>query len=259
MSLKDTLIHVGSIAAPIIGAAYGQPALGSAIGGALASYGGGQDIAQAQKQASQVQAQAYGQALDWQKQLYGEVSPYLMSSLSSYQNLLQKPPEFQTSPGYLFRLQEGLRAAGIPQGGRQISGPQLKRAIQYGQDYASNEYQRFQDQYTTALARIAGLGQLGAQVSGVGETYGTNIAKLLLGGAQATAGGITGAAEANVAGNIGASRALGQGFLQDYYMNQLRNNQPGGTTVAGGSYPSTPIVPSGSGSDFWGTQTIGNY
>lgn len=232
MGLGDTLKHLAVAAAPAVGLAFGHPEIGAAVGSALGSYWGGQEVGQAAQQAGQINAQAAQQALDLQKQIYGGIQPYLMSSLSSYQDLLQHPESITKTPGYMFRLQEGLKAAGIPIGGRQISGPQLQRSIQYGQDYATSEYQN-------ALARIAGLGGLATQVAGVGQNYGSTAAKLLLGGAEATAGSITDAAQANVAGTLGAGKAISQGIFDYWNTNKL--NQPQPTTGAGTAGAGSPI------------------
>lgn len=239
MGLGTTLRNLAGVAAPIAGYIYGGPAggmLGSAVGQAITSYGAGQDIAQAQNKAAELKAKAAADALAFQKEQYANIQPYLMSSLSGYQDLLQNPQSVTQTPGYLFRLNEGLKAVGIPEGSKpgNLSGAQIKAGIQYAQNYATNEY-------TNALARMAGLGQLAQGAYNVGSTYAANAGKLTMTGAEATAGGVTGAAQARTAGNIGVGNAIGQGLYQYGMYNLLNNQKSGGVTV-----PSSPITNPGS-------------
>ena len=106
----------------------------------------------------------------------------------------------RNQPGYQFRLGEGLR--GIDQSaasrGRLYSGGQLREVTRYGQDYASNEF----DKVASRLAQIAGLGggatqssaNLGANASQeIGSTY-------------------AGIGSARASGYVGAANARSQGF-----------------------------------------------
>jgi hypothetical protein len=248
---------------------------------AVGSWLGGREAAKGAESAANVQAQAAQQALDWQKEVYGDIKPYLMQSLSGYSQLLGLPPPqtdpyngivgkirrsvfergqprttpdqtttstlspeeyVKQTPGYLFRLNEGLRAVGIPQGGRQLSGPQIKRAVQFGQDYATNEYQN-------ALARIAGLGSLAQGVYGAGQQYATSAGNIVMGGAQAQAQGITGAANARAAGYLGVGNAINQGIGQYTLYNMFQNlNRPTTTGVgsSAGYYGGGYVPPGGS-------------
>ena len=72
---------------------------------------------------------------------------------------------FQTDPGYDFRFNEGMRGLerGAAARGGVLSGGFGRKAIRYGQDYASNEYSRVYDR----IARIAGIGSSAAGQSGV--------------------------------------------------------------------------------------------
>jgi hypothetical protein len=70
--------------------------------------------------------------------------------------------QWQTDPGYEFRLGEGQRAierSAAARGGL-LSGGTLKDTMRFGQDMASNEYMKVYNR----LATLAGYGQVGAQL-----------------------------------------------------------------------------------------------
>lgn len=145
--------------------------------------------------------------------------------------------QYQADPGYGFRLREGLKAldrTAAARGGL-LSGNQLRGAMQYGQDLASQEYQnafnRFQTQRSNILNPLQSLG-------GVGQTSTNALTSAAgnLGAGMAGAYGNLGAAlNANAinAGNVRASGyinqanaitgALGQGL--NYYQNQQMMNR----------------------------------
>jgi hypothetical protein len=82
---------------------------------------------------------------------------------------------FQASPGYQFRLNEGNRAieTGAAARGRLFSGSTVKRAADYSQGLASDEFERFR----AALFGIAGLGGTAAsQTATLGANAGARIA-----------------------------------------------------------------------------------
>jgi hypothetical protein len=110
---------------------------------------------------------------------------------------------FQTDPGYEFRVDEGMRALdrGAAASGGLLSGGYARRAIRYGQDYASNEYTNVYNR----IANIAGLGQVSAGQSGQAALY-------------------AGAQMGNAASNAGAARASGytaQGNARANAINQI--------------------------------------
>jgi hypothetical protein len=77
--------------------------------------------------------------------------------------------QFQTEPGYQFRFEEGQRALdrGAAARGGLLSGGYGRKAIRYGQGFASNEYANVYNR----IANIAGLGQTGATTSGNAALY----------------------------------------------------------------------------------------
>ena len=70
---------------------------------------------------------------------------------------------FKTDPGYEFRFKEGMRALdrGAAASGGLLSGGYGRKAIRYGQDYASGEYTNVYNR----IANIAGLGQTANQTN----------------------------------------------------------------------------------------------
>ena len=168
--------------------------------------------------------------------------------------------DFQTDPGYNFRLSEGLKAIdrqAAARGGL-ISGAGLKAAGRFGGDLASQEYGNAFNRFQTNRASQAGLftdalnrertrqmdeyGRLsdfttrGANAAaGTGSSqaaYGTNAANLMSQGAQAMGQGVLGAGQSTAAGQMGAGNTYNnaiQAALQGYQNNQMmdlfRNRQ----------------------------------
>lgn len=109
---------------------------------------------------------------------------------------------FQTDPGYQFRFEEGMRALdrGAAARGGLLSGGYGRKAIRYGQGFASNEYTNVYNR----IANIAGLGQTANAASGNAALYaGANM------GSAASAQGINSAY-----GAIGQSNAWGNAINQ---------------------------------------------
>ena len=111
---------------------------------------------------------------------------------------------FMTDPGYEFRLGEGMRVLerGAAARGGLLSGGFARKAMRYGQDYASQEYTNVYNR----ISNIAGLGQVSANQSGNAALYGgAAMGTAAAQGAAATAYGQQGAgnAWANAANQIG--------------------------------------------------------
>ena len=168
--------------------------------------------------------------------------------------------DFQTDPGYNFRLSEGLKAIdrqAAARGGL-ISGAGLKAAGRFGGDLASQEYGNAFNRFQTNRASQAGLftdalnrertrqmdeygrlsdfttrGANAAANTGTSQAaYGTNAANLMSQGAQAMGQGVLGAGQATAAGQMGAGNTYNnaiQAALQGYQNNQMmdiiRNRQ----------------------------------
>lgn len=187
------------------------------------NYLGSRQQAGAAQQAAQTQVQGTQAAADIQKQMFDLVNaqqgPYReagYAALSKIQDMLPyftKQPtaaDLLAQPGAQFGLEQGMGAVG--QGMNVMSpGSNYDLARQkFGTDYLTKElYPQYMAQQTNIynrLASLAGLGQAGTAASGqLGSAAGTNLAQLAVGGAQATAGGQIGAANALAGGlsNIG--------------------------------------------------------
>lgn len=183
---------------------------GAVVGGIIAAGGAiyaSKEASKGAKEAAKIAAQGAEKGAEWQKETYSKIEPYLMKSLKDYQALLEQPEAYQQTPGYMFRLQEGLKAIGIPKGGKYLSGSQIKAATKFAEDYATADYQN-------ALARIAGLGEVASGVGATSLGFGSNIANLYGQQANALAQGAQTAAYARASGILGATSALSQGFGQ---------------------------------------------
>ncbi|KKN77951.1 hypothetical protein LCGC14_0355160 [marine sediment metagenome] len=191
--------------------------------GALASLGGAWITSSAAGKAADVQAQAAGQAAGTSQAMYeqgredigpwrdvGANALYQMAALqgTEYEGAPGTMGErygtamsrFKTSPGYEFRLSEGLKALdrSAASRGRLMSGATIKGAQEYGQGVASQEY----GQYYNRLASMAGLGQTSAaQGAAAGSAAAGQIggAQMYAGAARASGYG----AQANAWSNAG--------------------------------------------------------
>jgi hypothetical protein len=173
-----------------------------AAGGA---YMASKEASKGAKEAARIQAEQEQKALEAQQAAYEPYKPYLMESLQRYQGLLEKPESIKQQPGYLFRLQQGLEAAGIPANGRFLSGAQIRAATQYGQQYASNEYQG-------ALNQAAGLGSLAAQNYQPAAQYAGAVSNIYGNLGKIQAQGVLGASQARAAGILGVTGAISSGL-----------------------------------------------
>lgn len=110
--------------------------------------------------------------------------------------------DFETDPGYQFRMDEGSKAltnSATARGGV-LSGAAAKAMERFSQGLASQEYgnafNRFnanQDKQFNRLATLAGVGQTAtAQVNSAGQNMANNVSALTLAGGQARASGYIG-------------------------------------------------------------------
>lgn len=144
------------------------------------------------------------------------------ADLSSYERY-----NWQTDPGYQFRLDEGMRALERSAAARGVlaSGGTMRGALRYAQDYASNEYQRVFDR----IATIAGRGQSAAsQASNVVVNTGQGVGNALINAGESRASGYI------AQGNAWAN-AASQGAMLYGYMNAGRNAPISTPPYAGGA------------------------
>ena len=122
--------------------------------------------------------------------------------------------DFETDPGFEFRLQEGTKALerSAAARGQSFSGGTLKSLTRYSQGVASDEfgraYNRFQENRATRynfLAGLSGTGQTSAaQLGDIGARTSSDIARTQI-------GGITSAAAARASGYSALGQSIGQG------------------------------------------------
>ena len=187
--------------------------VGSSLIGGVMSSGAASDAANAQSQAAANSVAEQKRQFDINQ---ANQAPWLAAGKNALAQLNGGNFDVTQTPGYQFRLDEGLKAldrSAAARGGL-LSGAALRGAMRYGQDYASNEY-------TNAYNRIAsqaGLGQTAANNLGAyGQQYATNIGNTLGQGANAAASGYIGNANA-------WNQALGGAtnyFTQQQMMNRI--------------------------------------
>ena len=198
--------------------------IGSALLGAKASGQAANAQAEAADRAAALQAQQFERQVQLQEpwRQAGERALGKLESASEYTPFGMG--QFQTDPGYAFRLSEGQKAlerSAAARGGL-ISGNALRAAQRYGQEMGSQEYQNAFNRYQLErqarlgpLQSLAGVGQTSINQLGVaGQQYATGAGEALGAGAQARASGYMGTA--NVLGG-----ALNQ-YL-NYQQNQQQN------------------------------------
>jgi hypothetical protein len=141
--------------------------------------------------------------------------------------------DFETEPGYEFRLAEGAKALerSAAARGQSFSGGTLKALTRYSQGVASDEfgraYGRFQENRMTRynfLAGLSGTGQAtGVQLGDIGARTASDIAGIQI-------GGITSAAAARASGYSALGQSIGQGVntsLNWLALSRLAQRKPG--------------------------------
>lgn len=190
----------------------------------------------AMTRSAKISADAAKYAADIQWQMYEQSRqdqlPWLKAGQKALGALEKKvyagPGEFTESPGYQFRLDQGNKniLANQSATGNLASGRTLKAIQQYGQDYASNEYSNFLNQYYQSLSPLQSL-------AGLGQSTATSMGGQAIGAGNAIAGTVmTGAGQqasayhglAGIYGNMGSNLAsiyMGQGAaIAQNYMTQ---------------------------------------
>lgn len=185
---------------------------GSVIG-AVGSIGSSLIGANAASKAAGAQSDAADRALDLYREMYlqnrEDLEPWRSAGKEGLNRLtafMTDPAAFRGSPGYQFRMDQGVKAIdrGAAARGMLGSGARGQALMRYGQDYASSEY----GQEFNRLAALAGIGQTAtSQGIASGNAYAT-------GGGQAIQAG--GAARAS--GYVGQANALNNGINNLLYL-----------------------------------------
>jgi hypothetical protein len=204
-----------AILGPVIGAGIGL--VGSAVAGGKASGGAGQanQLLQQQRTDLAPYRDAGGISLKDQQDLLGLNGPDAASEAMA---------RFQTSPGYQFQMEQGLRAvdAGAAAKGMLRSGATLKDEETFGEGLANTDF-------TNYYNRLMGLTTLGENAAAGGAATaqtGANLAQ----GAGNTQSSIYG----NLAGGIGATV---NGLFQNPAVKGWLNGGSGSTPNIGNYAP----------------------
>lgn len=216
---------------PITVGAMTLASLGNVIGPVYAA----NKQSKAQREANALNREMF----DYQKSIQ---APYVQAgqkSLSDLQALMADPSSIQNDPSYQFRFGAGQDAIqkNLAARGQLLGGAALKKLTQYGQGFASQE---FQNQFNR-LSALAGIGQAGANtMTSAAANYGANAAN-----------GLT------ALGNIDASRALGitggiTNALNTYLNYDLQNKWLNSGAGSAGAASGGGGVPSPRAWDGWG-------
>lgn len=224
---------ISAAAATLIGGglAAGGGIAGSIIGGNAAGSAADKQAAAA-RDAADLQNQQYQQTRADQ-QPWRQAGSQALSQMGdpSFQHTFGAS-DFQEDPGYQFRMQQGadaLQRSAAARGGL-MNGGTAKALTEYGQNFASNEYQNAYNRFNNdqslrfdRLASIAGLGQTSnGQTMMAGMNYANQAGKAAMYGADAQAGGIIGQANAINSGISG----IGNSAIQYGALSRL-GSQPG--------------------------------
>lgn len=144
-----------------------------------------------------------------------EMAPYRATGkkyLGKLDQFMEGDYDITQTPGYQFRLEEGMKSLQRSQAGRTLGGRAVKEITRYGQEYATGER-------GAEFNRLATLAGYGPQAAGISAAAAPNVAPYY--GAIGQAG---------VMGAQGTNQAI-QGGLSNYMTWQTynqRNNQGGG-------------------------------
>jgi hypothetical protein len=207
-----------------------------AAGGGIASSIIGGNAA---SKAAAEQAAAIREQTALQKEMFyqgrNDLTPWRTSGGEAVNALWQKiqdgPGSFAASPGYQFRLDEGNKAIerSAAAKGNVLSGATLKGLERYSQDYASNEYNNFLNQYYQSLnpyISVANMGQGAAsQTAQAGQTMAGQVGNTAMSGQNALNSLTIQGANAAIGGINSVTGAANQG-VNNYLLWQMMNKQP---------------------------------
>lgn len=171
---------------------------GSLLGGIIGAVG--QD--RAARRADKLSQQALADQKEQRERVWGTVDPYTGAGGEAVNRLNNPGQYFETSPGYNFRLQQGLDAVGTNSAvsGLMRSGGAMKALNDYASGMASQEYGNWWNQQSG----LAGMGLQGASIgaglaSGNAADIGTNASN------RANAGFARANAWGDLAGQLGGA------------------------------------------------------
>ncbi len=146
--------------------------------------------------AIEAQANAANSANATQRYIYdqqrSDQEPWRQTGVTALAGL--SDPNFgknlEMDPGYQFRMREGEKAinAAAAARGNYNSGATLKALARYGQDYASNEYDKAYNRQYARLSSLAGIGSnANNALMGASQNYGNNVSANQIGLGNANA------------------------------------------------------------------------
>jgi len=195
--------------------------------------------ADASSDAASTQADATNTATQTQMDQYSQTradyAPWREAGTNALSQLAAKinagPGYYTSSPGYNFRLTEGNKAierSAAARGGV-LSGATLKALNRFNQDYATNDYQNFLNNYYQSLTPYQSLAQVGQTSTGQLATLGANAANQI-GQNAITAGNAQAAGSINTANSI--TGAMNSGINNYMLWKNLAGNSGEGYNVS---------------------------
>lgn len=255
-------------------AAVAVPAIIAAVGSTVSAISGNKASkaqAQSAREATDAQTQSQRESIDFQREMSDQAradrEPWRAMGANKLAELGQRTAaggdlsrtfgmsDFQTDPGYQFRMAEGMKGltnSAAARGGL-LSGAALKAASRYNQDFASNEfgnsYNRFQTNQTNQFNRLASLadvGQVAANQNASGAmSMGQNVGNGMMNTGQMIGNNLIGAGNARASSYLATGNALtgamNQGLSAWNQYNAPRDNY-------GGSYNALSSPPPREGS-----------
>lgn len=169
-------------------------------------------VADATREAAQVQAQTNDGSIDFLREsrdlARNDLAPYRDAGLADYGAYRGAVGgSFQASPGYEFARAEGIRGIDQAASARGLinSGARARELMRYGTGVANQEYGNWMNR----LQGLAGVGQTASgQTASLGQQAGQNMAALNQQGGGALANLAMQTGQANAQGTVGQANAL---------------------------------------------------
>jgi len=185
------------------------------------------EMAAANERAAQLKLQAEQESIAEQRRQFDETKTMLApwreageESVNVLRDLVMAGPgEFTESPGYDWRVGEGVKALerSASAKGQQLSGKQEKAITKFGQDYATYEYDNFLRRWYESLIPYQGLsasGQVAATNTGqFGQSTAANISNIQTGTASDIGNALIATAQNQATNRLAASQMIGNAML----------------------------------------------
>lgn len=191
------------------------------------------------------------------KRKLGYATDPLDTSDGQYGSLMKEftGDDLENDPGYQFGLSEGNKALDrrFAAGGGYFSGAAIKAANRFGQDYAGTKFNEAFSRDNTTKSRAA---NFLSSVASMGANAAAQTGNASVATGNAIAGNMTGAANAQAAGTVGAANAwgnalgqIGNNYQQQQLLSSDNNMRYSGNPMANWGTSNGGIY---GGSDSWG-------